>query len=118
MVATFKLKDGDSPLTAEELLYALNAHLRAIGLEPEAYDYSVSPRYSDPGLDQHIPAKSRWLIAFPIQGDSEGHYIHVGALDRATLSYTDLGFAKTYSADNAYAIARETQRFLTAAEWN
>ena len=32
--------------------------------------------------------------------------------------YMDFGHAKTYSADQAYAIAREAQRFLTAAMWN
>ena len=120
MITTFKLKEGAQPVTVEALVRALNAHLRAIGLEPDEYDYCVSPRiaYSDPQVDQHLPKKYRWLVAFAIEGGSEGYYIHVGAVDDATATYTDLGFAKTYSPENAYAIARETQRFLTAAEWN
>ena len=32
--------------------------------------------------------------------------------------WIDLGLAKTYSPDNAYALATEAQRFLMAAEWN
>ena len=120
MVTTFKLKEGDQPITVDALVHALDAHLRALGLEPDDHGYRVSPLIanSDSQADPRLPEGNWCLVAFATKGYSGGYYIHVSAIDRATQRYTDIGFAKTYSADKAYAIARETQRFVTAAEWN
>jgi hypothetical protein len=120
MVTDFKSREGGKPVKVETLLRALNAHLVAIGLQPEDYGFNVSPHilYSPTEGNDRLPEEYRWLVAFAIAGGSEGYYIHVAAMNAAAQTYTDLGFAKTYSADNAYALAREAQRFLTAAEWN
>ena len=120
MVTAFKLTDGDKPTKVDALMRALNMYLNSIGLQPEEYGFSVSPQIQftqSPGNDR-IPERYRWLIAFAIEGRSEGYYVHVAAIDDVGKTYTDLGLAKTYSADNAYALAREAQRFLTAAKWN
>jgi hypothetical protein len=98
------------------LIKALNAHLKAAKTEAEEYDFSdVS--------DAIVPEKYRWLIAFAVEGSSEGYYVHIGAILPAPVAghdthYMEFGLAKTYSAESAYAIAREAQRFLTAAQWN
>lgn len=119
MVTDFKLRDGDKPTTVAELMRALNTYLNRIGLQPEEYGFRVSALigYSPSEASQRIPENYRWLVAFAIEG-CEGYWIHVVAIDSATQTYADLGIAKTYSADNAYALAREAQRFLTAAAWN
>lgn len=98
------------------LIDALNAYLKQVGLEAEEYNFSLGLnwKYDDP--DATVPAKARWLIAFAVEGSSEGYYVHVGAL--AKQQYTEFGIAKMNSAENAYAIAKESQRFLTAARWN
>jgi hypothetical protein len=123
-------KPGERPGTVrdpelapvKELLTALNAHLKAKGMEPEEYGFaSLTVKYDNP--DFAVPSRYRWLVAYAVEGGSEGYYVHVGAIihglghDEPT-TYVDFGFAKTWSAETAYAIAREAQRFLTAAEWN
>jgi hypothetical protein len=120
-------KPGDRPGTVKdpeyapvaELLTALNAHLKARDLEPEEYGFSsLAARYEDP--DVRVPASYRWLIAFAVEGGSEGYYIHVGAMTSTPTgaAYTEFGLAKTWDVTRAYAIATEAQRFLTAADWN
>ena len=108
----------DSMKTYGALITALNAHLKAKDLEAEDYGFSVTPgTYSE----ATIPAKYLWLIAFVVEGGSEGYYVHVGALirkDREPPEYCDFGFCKTYTAESGYKLATEAQRFLTAAEWN
>jgi hypothetical protein len=119
-VTEFKLRDGEDAIQVEVLVDALNTYLEAIGLQPEEYGFCVSPLITHaaaPG-NGRLPKKYRWLVAFAIEGGSEGYYVHVAAIDSATQAYIDLGFAKTYSPDNGYALAREAQRFLTAAAWN
>jgi hypothetical protein len=115
MVTEFKLKDGDKPTQVVLLMGTLNAYLASIGLQPEEYGFNVAPACAE---SDRIPERYRWLVAFAIEGGSEGYYIHVAAIDSATGTYTNLGLAKTYSAKSAYALAREAQRFLTAAAWN
>jgi hypothetical protein len=133
-VTTFAFKRGETPV--RDLLKALNAYLKSIQVEPEECGFSGWDRYGErrPRL---IPGKYRWLIAYAIEGGSEGYYVHIGALTDGNLKsescrcmpglscmcdydrrFIDFGAAKTYSPENAYALAREAQRFLTAAEWN
>lgn len=140
-VTDFKLEGA----TVRALLNAVNEYLKRCGIEPEDRGFSVHSaledyRTRDTALlpDQRI---YRWLIAFAIEGDSEGYYIHIGAMMRrpsdgmyeATGSiagvfrlippengtmFMDFGHAKCYTAEQAYQIATEAQRFLTAAAWN
>ena len=70
-----------------------------------------------------LPDRFRWLIAFEAEGESEGWYVHVGAIvQKRTLSepneYIDFGFVKVWSVDDSFAVQKEAQRFLTAARWN
>jgi hypothetical protein len=142
MITDFKLA-GES---VNGLLKAVNKHLKKAGCEPEEYGFDSASwvRYSG-AKDQLLPPRSdfRWLVAWVVEGGSEGYYIHLGAiLARRTIemntkhdeiggtlkavytpgedtsTYLEFGLAKTYSAESAYAICREAQRFLTAAEWN
>lgn len=113
--------------TIHDLLRAVNQHLKRIGIEPEEYDFSVSAGITarhgnDAGEKNPEIPKFRWLVAFAVEGGSEGYYVHCGAIlsdpGPDGRNYVEFGICKTYSADSAYAIAREVQRFLTAALWN
>lgn len=120
MVTHFKLKEDGKPVTVSALMRALNAHLRGLGLEPEDREFSVAAEiaYARHRTDPRLPESYRWPVAFTVNGASEGYYIHVGLIiNDAADGYTNLGIAKTFSPDNAYAIVRETQRFLLAAAW-
>ena len=116
-VTDFRLKESGGPATVGALMSALNAYLSSVGLQPD--DYRFGDRMRRDELAQRIPEKSRWLIAFAIDNDCEpGYYIEVAAVHAADQSYIGLGCARTDRADDAYAIAREAQRFLNAARWN
>lgn len=123
MITDFKLEGA----TVRELMKAINAHLKRCGIEAEDRDFGVD--YALETWENRNTAKVpdrrtyRWLVAFAIEGDNEGYYIHVGAMTWAQRindehTFLNFGHAKCYSADQAYAIAREAQRFLTAAAWN
>jgi len=132
MVTTFAIRRDWKPVEGKpgcvcdpelapvaELQAALDAHLTTAGLIPDEYGFSGRIRYEQ----QLIPARYWRLVAFATEGSSEGYYVHIGCISQPMVAselptYLDFGFCKTYSADNAYAIAREAQRFLTAAEWN
>ncbi len=123
--------------TVAELLKALNEHLKAqvkaghTELEIEEYGFDMNPSFHRDS-NPVIPKQYRWLIAFCAEGNSEGYYVHIGTLveekndiygahragEWEYRRYYDFGFCKTWSSTNAYAIAREAQRFLTAALWN
>src|ERR1700736_1847815 len=115
MVGDFSLTEGDLPVKVETLIRALNTYSNTIGMQPEEYGFNASTpiKYPDCEATDRIPARYRWLVAFAIEGNSEGYYVHVAAIDDSTKTYTDLGCAKTFSAARAYAIAREAQRFIT-----
>ncbi len=112
--------------TCRELCKAVTAYCKSKGLQPDEYGFdSWRPLYGAP--EPRLPEKWWHLIAFVVEGGSEGFYIHIGAMVQQHMSkenpngdakWVDLGLAKTYSPDNAYALATEAQRFLTAAEWN
>ena len=110
-VTDFKLIVDGEPCIVADLIQALNRYLKRIHLQPGEYGFDPSPRL-------RIPKKFRWLVAFTVEGNAEGYYIHVAAIDGKTPTITDLGMAKTMAPDNAYALARGAQRFLTASMWN
>ncbi|HMF40948.1 MAG TPA: hypothetical protein VKQ32_09640 [Polyangia bacterium] len=134
-VTTFAIrrnwKPGPSPGTVidpelapvGELLAALDRHLAARELAADEYGFTGAGAARHVG-DARVPARYRWLIAFAVEGGSEGWYVHVGAIVAEAHGpdahgYVDFGFCKVMdSADLAYRIAREAQRFLTASEWN
>jgi hypothetical protein len=134
MVTTWSMEDGTANAhkaykPVAELIKALNAHLKAQGIEAEEYDFCESPmlKHDTPGA--RIPQKFHQLIAYAIEGGSEGYYVHVGALlpgpdgmapkgQLYTVPYLDFGFAKMWRAESAHAMAREAQRFLNAIRWN
>ena len=120
VVTDFKL-DGiaEEGVLVSDLLTAINKHCGNIA---EEYDFSMSPALSS-AREIRIPASYRFLIAYAIKGGSEGYYVHIGAILRqtdpaATVPYVDFGFAKTWSAASAYALANAAQRFLTDESWN
>jgi hypothetical protein len=112
-VTDFRLTANGKPVALSELLHALNCYLKSVGCQPEEYGFKPTP-----GAGPDLPQRYRWLVAFVVEGESEGYYIHLVAIPRAACTFTDLGLAKTWTTDSAYAIARETQRFLTASLWN
>lgn len=116
-ITDFKLQDNGENVTVQALLKAINQYCGALA---EEYHFSL-------GLDldhkTRIPEKYWRLIAFAVEGNSEGYYIHVGALLRPEShhgmpQYLEFGLAKTYSSESAYKMATETSRFLAAAAWN
>lgn len=123
MVTEFKLGDWSTEgVKIAELIKALREHTKGIA---EEYDFVLSPtlKYDHPQMA--IPARYSNLVAYAIEGGSEGYYVHVGCILQGEDSranpfqkYLDFGFAKTYSAESAYKLATEAQRFLTAARWN
>jgi len=112
MVTDFKMEGS----TVADLCRAINEHLKRLGLEPDEYNFSSTDRGQ-----AELPGNARWLVAFAVEGGNEGYYVHIGGATPGWPglgTYDDLAFCKTYDPDNAYAIAREAQRFLTAARWN
>lgn len=182
MVTQFPLRsrtdEGVQMARVMELIRAVNAHLKSKDMAPEEYGFDLGCELAYDGHGRRSPAErdgarvpeKYWrLIAFAVEGGSEGYYIHFGALiaaeqaregdyqdrvnrlviaskraaDASTAPHTDpdlrelrracdavryhehapsryleFGLAKTWSAERAYDIAREVQRFLIAAEWN
>lgn len=141
MITDFALEGA----TIYDLLQAINAHLKKCGIEAEDRDFGVNHAHEDyrNRNTAKIPERKlyRWLVSFVVEGNSEGYYIHVGAVmsppsdgrymakgslagtfvlipHEADWIYKDFGHAKCYSAEQAYQIATEAQRFLTAAAWN
>ena len=103
------------------LLKEINVHCESIGLEPNEYKLTLSGNRTE--VPATVPENFWHLIAFAIEGGSEGWYIHIGAIVRSERrdqppSYIDFGFSKTFDHDNAFALAREYQRFLDATLWN
>ena len=127
MTRTEQVTDYKLEGSVKRLMGELNVHLAACGIEPEDRGFGVNGELDLKSIERDV----RWYIAFAVEGDSEGYYIHVGVMTRNVAEtpesikrgihfreYIDLGHAKCYSADQAYQIAREAQRFLTAACWN
>jgi hypothetical protein len=114
-----------------DLLKALNEHVApdhrgfATPIKDQAEEYSFTPLQcptADLSALVWIPEKYWHLVAFAVEGNSEGYYVHVGAILRGEYNkateYIEFGLAKTYSPESAYQIAKEASRFLVAAQWN
>ena len=97
--------------TVESLLKAINSYC---GKLAEEYDFSLN---FDLNSDSLIPENFLHLIAFAVEGGSEGYYVHAGALLEGGL-YQEFGIAKTYSSESAYELAKQVSRFLAATVWN
>jgi hypothetical protein len=120
MVTDFKIEGK----TTSEVITALREHLKAQRIEAGEYDFCDCGQWT---TAVKVPETFRWLIAYAVEGESEGWYVHVGVLvhdsEKTTpgslshYTYQDWGFAKTWTPESAYAIAREAQRFLSAARW-
>lgn len=91
---------------AEEYSYSISFDLRG-KLTPRGYENTA-----------RIPEDFWRLIAFAVEGSNEGYYVHFGAILKDSNQYQEFGLAKTYSADSAYEMAKQTSRFLAAALWN
>jgi hypothetical protein len=118
MVTDFKLEANGQNIKVADLIKALNKHCRP---QLQGESFCCSAAWDNP--EETIPARFRWLIAYAVEGESEGWYVHVGVLIQGMLVnqptiYKDFGFAKVWTADDCYALAKEAQRFLTAARWN
>lgn len=120
-VTDFSLEEPGTgkQVTVSALIKALNLHCKEKLAGESFCDTSTWCERSG----ERIPDRYRSLIAFAIEGDSEGWYVHVGAMVRFGCDdgkglYVDFGFAKMWSADEAYDLCREAQRFLSAARWN
>jgi hypothetical protein len=108
--------------TVQSLLKAINAYC---GNLADEYDFSLDfDLVAETGLKaqagvepSRIPQDFQHLIAFAVEGGSEGYYVHVGALLLGG-RYQGFGMAKTYSSDSAYELAKQASRFLAAACWN
>jgi hypothetical protein len=114
MVTDFKLQENGENCTIKALLKAINAFCGSLA---EEYDFGLP---FDTPKDARLPEKYWRLIAFAVEGSNEGYYVHLGALvrDRHTTNYVSFSLAKTYSAESAYELAKQTSRFLAAACWN
>ena len=119
MVTDFKLYgDGDKPITLSQLIKGAEKHLLPM-LEGERF-CDRSEWFDEGGP---LPARWRSLIAFAVDGDNEGYYVHVGVMvcfgtGKQHGEYIDAGFVKLWTAEHAQRIATEAQRFLSAARWN
>jgi hypothetical protein len=122
MVTGFKIEGK----TTTEVITALREYLKACEVAGGDYDFCDCSQWAK--VPAKVPDIFRWLIAYAVEGESEGWYVHIGVLvssdcgrmpldGLSRYTYEDWGFAKTWTADSAYAIAREAQRFLSAARW-
>jgi hypothetical protein len=107
-------------VTVKDLIAALCSYCGSLA---EEYEFCVSPSIAYDATPTTVPERFLHLIAYAVEGGSEGYYVHVGAILRdfdaaLTRPYLDFGFAKTWTAESAYALAKEAQRFLSATIWN
>jgi hypothetical protein len=119
MVTDFKLMDAKNKMVSiAALMKALNEFC---GKMAEEYNFCDNSRWAI-GISPLVPEKYSNLIAYAVEGKNEGYYVHVGAIvpqsGNGPWHYIDFGFAKTWSPESAYALAKEASRFLAAAQWN
>jgi hypothetical protein len=118
MVTNFKLEADGNLVKIVDLIKALNQHCKVL-LNGESFCCSTA-------LDKpemRLPTCFLWLIAFAVEGENEGWYVHVGAIVQkrdlsASSGYIDFGTVKVWSIEESFAVQKEAQRFLTAARWN
>lgn len=108
--------------TSADLTRALNAYIKAQGLEIEEYGFTVAYSETHSNRGTPLPEKFWNLVAFNVEGGSEGWYVHVGAITRGEAGkppqYIDFGFAKMWTPEKAYELTVAAQRFLSAVCWN
>ncbi|GGG86637.1 hypothetical protein [Edaphobacter dinghuensis] len=121
-VTGFSLEEKDSGknVTVTSLIQAVNAHCKNL-LQGESFCDRTA--WDEDRKNERIPKRFRSLISFAIEGESEGWYVHVGAMvafgNRPYPGiYIDFGHAKLWSSEDAYALGMEAQKFLTAVRWN
>jgi hypothetical protein len=100
-----------------DIMRDVNAIMEERGIQAEESDFSS---FSDLGpLDQRIwpsveTAKQtgnwlRWIACFPVQGNSEGIYVHIELIFQSSAKGTSerrlIGTAKCYTWENALAMA-------------
>lgn len=118
-VTDFKLEHEDgTPVTTGEIVKAVEAHCKEL-LDGESF----CDRSKWFGEIDKLPERWRHLIAWWMEGDNEGWYVHLGVMvdfggGGKPGEYWDMGFAKLWSPETAKKVATEAQRFLTAARWN
>lgn len=99
---------------------ALNAQLEDLGgVKPEESDgfsYQLPAQLGLNEKDYFPPDRwHRWFACFAVRGGSEGYWAHIHLLGRGYDSHNRLlAFAKTYSAENAWLLARTAAILLDA----
>src|SRR5678815_818679 len=81
MVTDFSIGEKEERKHVADLIKALNAYLKSIKVEADEYNFCVAGPLG--GSSETITDKFRWLVAFAVEGDSEGYYVHVGAISPA-----------------------------------
>jgi len=107
--------------SVESVYRQIEERLRDAGMIDEYFslDYDVKRRPNEPW-----PASALWVVAFPVVGGSEGHYIHVEALwspDGPSDLYGKrrlLMLGKTFQGwDHAWKMAMFIAQLLEDASW-
>ncbi len=121
-VTDFKLEETDGkPVTLCAIVKAVEEHCKA---QLDGERFYISADWEPKGrVPERLPERWRSLIAFAIDGDSEGYYVHIGLIInfgdlQQPGKYIDMGFVKLWDAKTAQTVATEAQRFLSAARWN
>jgi len=96
-----------------DILHELNERLTADGIEAGEYLFT--------NMSDHEQERTlgfyRWLICYPVRGSNEGWYIHLAAVGVQPVygehgSHQLIALAKTWTAENAWEIARAAARHL------
>jgi len=97
-----------------EIAQEINDRLKGDGIEPE--EYGFGDRSDLDGGPKVLDSYLRSIVCYPVRGGSEGHYVHLATIshfgDASAQRHRVISLAKTYSADNAWAIARAVARYL------
>ncbi len=121
-VTDFKLQGPDGkPVPLSDIVKAVEEHCKAKLDGERFHDRSAWDSKGHPPA--RLPERWRHLIAFAIDGDSEGYYVHIGVMIgfgdiQEPGRYLDIGFVKLWDPKTAQDVATEAQRFLSASRWN
>jgi hypothetical protein len=121
-ITDFRLEEPNGkPVTLGAIVKAVEEFCK-VQLDGERF-HNRSDWESKEQPPKRLPKHWRSLIAFPVDGDSEGYYVHIGVMVcfgdlQQPGSYIDMGFVKLWDAGTAYTVAAEAQRFLSAVRWN
>ncbi len=120
-ITDFSLEESDGkPVTFSAIVKAVEQHCKPL-LDGETFcDRST---WDAEAKDTRLPEHWRSLIAFAMDGDSEGYYVHIGVMvDFGSVQqpgkYIDIGFVKLWTPKAAQDVAVKAQRFLSAARQN